>query len=88
MSARKEALWRIVALLWQAVIGYVFAIIVGTIGAVWMLIDLVWQLVLGSDGLDSNSTVASYIARTLRWNVGQSLYSITGGGDGEFRALP
>ncbi len=88
MSMRMQALGRIWALLWQAVIGYVLAIVIGVVATVWMVIDVLWQLILGSDGLSKDATPAKWVKRTLEWSMGQTLYSITGGGDGEWRALP
>lgn len=78
---------RIWALIWQATVGYVATIVIGLIAFVWAIVDLLWQLVLGSDGLDSSSTTATHIGDAFRWSVGQTLFTITGGGDGEFRWL-
>jgi len=88
MGQRKEALWRIVALLWQATVGYVLAVVIAIVGMLWMVVDIIWQLVTGRNDLSETSTPAQWVSRTLEWNVGQSIYSITGGGDGKFRLLP
>ena len=85
MGKRVDALWRIWALVWQATIGYLALIIISTVALIWMVIDLLWQLILGTDALDSNSTMATHVSDAFYWSVGQTIFSITGGGDGSFR---
>lgn len=85
MSKRTDALWRVWALIWQTLMGYIVSIVIGIVAIVWMLIDIIWQLIAGSDGLDSNSTIATHVGDAVRWSAGQTIYAVTGGGDGEFR---
>lgn len=88
MSQRKQAVGRIWALLWQAVIGYLLAIVIGVLAMAWMVVDILWQLITGRGGLSSSSKPAKWIKRTLEWSMGQTLYAITGGGDRKWKALP
>lgn len=88
MSNRTDAAMRIWALLWQFTIGYVLAIVIGVVGTVWAVVDLLWQLITGGDGLSSSATPAQWVSRTLMWSAGQTIYGITGGSDGQWRALP
>jgi len=85
MSKRTEALWRIWAFVWQGTIGYLALIVMGTIAFVFGVIDVLWQLLAGSDGLSESGTVGSHIGEAFSWSVGQTVYALTGGGDGSFR---
>ncbi len=85
MGERADALWRVLALVWQATLGYVALGIVGIIAIVWMVLDVIWQLITGRDGLDANSTIASQVEMAFEWSVGQTVFALTGGGDGSFR---
>ncbi|WP_337653287.1 hypothetical protein [Halomontanus rarus] len=88
MSQRKRALGRIWALIWQATIGYVLAIVIGIIGAIWATIDLLWSLISGRDDLSSSSTPAQWVSRTVSWSAGQTVYGLTGAGSGKWEPLP
>ncbi|UTF52752.1 hypothetical protein [Natronosalvus rutilus] len=88
MSMRKQAIVRLWALIWQFTVGYVLTIVVMIVGNIWMVIDLLWQLLLGSEGLSSGSSVGSYIESFWMWSAGQTVFAMTGGGDGKWRALP
>lgn len=88
MSQRKQALGRLWALLWQFTVGYVIAIVIGVIGTVWATVDLVWQLLSGRNDLSEGSTPAQWVSRALMWSAGQTIYGLTGGGDGQWVPLP
>ena len=86
MGKRGDALWRIAALIDQAVLGYILAFIVGIVGLVWMVVDILWQLIAGSDGLSSSSTPAMWVDRFFSWSYEQTVFAITG--KGSFQLLP
>ncbi len=88
MGQRKEALWRVIALVWQGVIGFFAGSAIALVAVVWMVFDVIWQFLTGRDGLSAMSTPAEWVSRTLEWIAGQLIYAFTGGGDGEFRAIP
>jgi hypothetical protein len=88
MGKRMDALWRILAFIWITLVGYVAGTIILLVAIVWGIIDISWQLIVGTDGLDAMSTPAQIVENTLNWVAGQNIYALTGGGDGEFRALP
>ncbi len=76
---------RIWALIWQATVGYAAAVVIGILAIVWMLLDVGWQLITNKDGLSSGSSLADHIGDAFEWTAGQSVYAVTGGGDGRFR---
>lgn len=88
MSQRTEALWRIWAFLWIAVVGYLLALVVTIVAIIWAPIDIVWQLLSGRDDLSTDRAPARAISATLSWSVGQTIYALTGGGDESWRPLP
>ncbi len=88
MSKRIEALWRLWTLVWQATVGGVLNFVVGILALVWAIVDLLWQLIAGSDGLPADSTPGQWVSRTLSWTTQQTIYVITGAGDGQWRPLP
>ncbi len=85
MGERVDALWRVLALVWQGTLGYVALAIVGIIAFIWMVLDVLWQLITGRDGLDSQSAIAMQVEQAFEWSVGQTVFALTGGGDGQFR---
>ena len=85
MGKRVDALWRILALLYQGTIGYLALSIIALVALVWMIIDVIWQLIFGSDGLSAGSSIAMQVEMAFDWNVGQTVFALTGGGDGRFR---
>ncbi len=82
---RAQALWRIIALVWQATVGYIVVVLVSLLAVVWMLLDIVWQLVAGSEGLDENGRAGMLVSSAFKWAYGQTVFALTGGGDGWFR---
>lgn len=88
MSQRMEGGWRALTILWQGSVGWVLASVVGFVGAFWMIVDIIWQIATGRNDLNEQSQPAQFISDTISWNAGQVTFAITGGGDGEFRALP
>lgn len=85
MGKRRDALLRVWTLLYQATVGYLAALVIGVIALVWMVVDVIWQLIFGSDGLSSSSMLAMQVSDSFEWAAGQTVYAVTGGGDGEFR---
>jgi hypothetical protein len=85
MGARKDAIMRVWALIWQATVGYVAVTVMGIVGIVWMILDVAWQLITGRDGLGSSSQVAGHIGDAFQWTASQTVFAVTGGGDGRFR---
>lgn len=85
MGERVEALWRILALVWQGTVGYIAIAIVGIVAMIWMVLDLIWQLITGRDDLKANSMIATQVEMAFEWSVGQTIFAFTGGGDGSFR---
>ena len=88
MSQRRQALGRIWAFLWIAVIGYVLTLIVSIIAMIWAPVDIIWQLITGRDDLSTDRAPARAISATFSWSVGQTVYALTGGGDERWRPLP
>lgn len=85
MAYRREAVMRIWALIWQVTVGYVAAAVIGFVAIAWMVLDVIWQLITGKEGLDSGSSIAGHIDNAFEWTASQTVYAVTGGGDGEFR---
>lgn len=83
---RKQALWRLWAILWQVSVGYVISIVIGIVGLVFAVIDLLVELVANRDGLRSSSTPAKWVHNALKWSFEQTSYSLTG--KGEFEWFP
>jgi hypothetical protein len=84
MGKRVDALWRLWALIWQATFGYLALGIIAIVALLWMIVDVAWQLVTGRDGLSSMSTVAMQVENAFDWTAGQTVFALTGGGDGWF----
>ncbi|WP_153952738.1 hypothetical protein [Halosegnis longus] len=82
---RAQALWRIIALVWQATVGYIVVVLVGLVALVWMLLDIIWQLLLGSEGLDEDGRAGMLVSSAFSWAIGQTIFALTGGGDEWFR---
>jgi hypothetical protein len=84
MGMRMDALWRVFQLIWVALIGYVLGAIFGVIGIVFMIIDVIWQMILGTEGLDPNGSVGSWLRGYIKWTERQTVYAITGAGNREW----
>lgn len=80
MSKRMDAIWRVIALLWVGLIGYIGGTIFGIIAIIWMILDVLWQFIAGSDGLSSSGTVGSWLRGYIGWTADMSAYAITGAG--------
>ena len=85
---RSQVGWRLLALIWQATIGYLLAVVVGTIALVWAILDLIWQLLTNRNDLSEDSTPAQWASRTVGWSADQTVFFLTGGGSGSFYATP
>jgi len=85
MGKRTDALVRVWTLLYQSFIGYLLLSVVGIVALVWMIVDVIWQLIVGSDGLSAGSGLAMQVEMAFDWSVNQTVYALTGGGDGSFR---
>jgi hypothetical protein len=85
---RTQVGWRVLALLWQGVIGYLLVLVIGTIAAIWALVDLIWQLVTNRNDLSEDSTPAQWVSMTAGWSADQTVFGLTGGASKEFQALP
>lgn len=81
-----DALMRVFALLWQAVVGWVVSLALAFIAIPLMVLDVLWQLITGMEGFAPDGTAFGWVQRSIMWNAGQANYAITG--SGEFKALP
>jgi len=87
MSARKDALWRILGLAYFATIGWVVLAIAAVAAIFWMVTDVVVQLLLGKEALpQSNNPATQFLKRLWSWGEGQLNYVLFG--EGEFPFLP
>lgn len=88
MSGRRQALMRIWVFLWQITVGALINGVVSIIAFVWAIVDLLWQLIWGGDGLSKDATPAEWVSRTLSWTTQQTIFVLTGAGDGQWVPLP
>lgn len=87
-NQRWDALERGWTLLWQAFVGYALTFVISLVALVWTTVDLLWSLFTNRDDLESEATPAVWINATLSWSVGQTVYGLTGGADGCWKAIP
>lgn len=85
---RMQALWQVLALIWQAIILSIVTPIILLIGLIWMIIDVLFQFIFNSNGLSAQMAPAQFIKDLLKWHSGQLTFAITGGGDGSFMLTP
>jgi hypothetical protein len=75
MGGRKNALYRLVGLLYFVLIGWAVAALGVIAGLVYMVVDVVLQLIYGGDGLGSSGDI---LARLYNWPVDQLRYIYIG----------
>jgi len=87
MSARTDALWRILGLVYFSAIGWIVLAIASIAAFLWMLVDVTFQLIFGRDGPPGESSPTTrFLGRLWEWGRGQVDYVLFG--KGEFPFLP
>lgn len=86
MSARSEAVWRLLGLVYLVTIFPLVALIGSVAALVYMLVDVVLQLLTGGEGLTTGSGRASWLSRLYEWGIAQAEYIFFG--TGSFQFLP
>ena len=88
MGQRAEAVWRILAAIYAFTVASILTTIVFVIGAIWGIVDVIWQLISGRNDLSENSTPATIVGGTFRWQIEMLIFALTGGGPGRLEWLP
>jgi hypothetical protein len=88
MGQRKQAVWRILALLYGTTVASLISTVVLIVGFVWGIVDILWQLLSGRNDLSETSKPATIVEATLMWNVSLLVFALTGGGPGRLEWLP
>jgi len=81
MSARTDALWRILGLVYFATIGWVVLTIAALAGLLWMGTDIVGQIVFNREFMPTESSATTrFFQRLWVWGRDQVTYVLFGRG--------
>jgi len=87
MGARKDALYRLLGLVYLVTIGWIVISIASIAALLWMGIDVTFQLLLGREGPpNQTSATTRFLKRLWEWGRGQMDYVLFG--KGQFPFLP
>lgn len=79
-SNRMQAIYRLLGLVWLALVTPILLAVGAVAGFIFMVVDVLWQLLTGNQGLmaSSGSGASSWLVRLYEWPLAQAEYIFLG----------